>query len=350
MPLPFGPEPPVEPRPRHARQGDDTRRPDPARGEARRWPTGRDVRRGLGLLKIDRRAGEVWIQGRRVRLQEQPYRVLLALVDAPGETVTREELCARLWPAQTYVDFDNGLNNIVSRLRAALGDATQWPCFIETVGRRGYRFIGDALFMSPAIRPGGRTDRPAAGRVTPAAAASADRGASPAHPGAGVPGAWPRLRHLSVRPLTAHGANGDLLAYCVSSAIVRALGGPDTPASRGAGLADGRAVRAWTGPGDDPASDGHTSLDAVLSGAVSNADGSVIVALELRDEGSGKPIWRRSFERPAHELHPLAADVVDAVREQVTKGARALAACRPGGSAPSHWTDQPAAAPGESER
>ncbi len=185
MPLPFGPEPPVEPRPRHARQGDDTRRPDPARGEARRWPTGRDVRRGLGLLKIDRKAGEVWIQGRRVRLQEQPYRVLLALVDAPGETVTREELCARLWPAQTYVDFDNGLNNIVSRLRAALGDATQWPCFIETVGRRGYRFIGDALFMSPAIRPGGRTDRPAAGRVTPAAAASADRGASPAHPGAG---------------------------------------------------------------------------------------------------------------------------------------------------------------------
>lgn len=97
----------------------------------------------FGVFEIDVKAGELWKHGRRIRLQEQPYRVLLALLAVPGETVTRQELRERLWPAETFVDFDNGLNNVINRLRAALGDSATSPRLIETVGRRGYRFIGE---------------------------------------------------------------------------------------------------------------------------------------------------------------------------------------------------------------
>ncbi len=97
----------------------------------------------FGVFEIDVKAGELWKHGRRIRLQEQPYRVLLALLAVPGETVTRQELRERLWPAETFVDFDNGLNNVINRLRAALGDSATSPRLVETVGRRGYRFIGE---------------------------------------------------------------------------------------------------------------------------------------------------------------------------------------------------------------
>src|SRR3990172_11756504 len=97
----------------------------------------------FGAFGIDVKAGEVWRQGRRIRLQEQPCRVLLALLEAPGETVTRQELRERLWPAETFVDFDNGFYNVINRLRVALGDSASSPRLVETVGRRGYRFIGE---------------------------------------------------------------------------------------------------------------------------------------------------------------------------------------------------------------
>ncbi len=101
------------------------------------------LRLRFGVFEIDVKAGELLKHGRRIRLQEQPYRVLLALLEVPGETVTRQELRERLWPAETFVDFDNGLNNVINRLRAALGDSATSPRLIETVGRRGYRFIGE---------------------------------------------------------------------------------------------------------------------------------------------------------------------------------------------------------------
>jgi TolB-like protein/DNA-binding winged helix-turn-helix (wHTH) protein/Tfp pilus assembly protein PilF len=116
----------------------------------------------FGAFEIDVKAGELWKHGRRIRLQEQPYRVLLALLEVPGETVTRQELRERLWPAETFVDFDNGLNNVINRLRSALGDSATSPRLIETVGRRGYRFIGEvsppATAELPAASASARTD------------------------------------------------------------------------------------------------------------------------------------------------------------------------------------------------
>jgi DNA-binding winged helix-turn-helix (wHTH) protein/TolB-like protein/tetratricopeptide (TPR) repeat protein len=115
----------------------------------------------FGAFEIDVKAGELWKHGRRIRLQEQPYRVLLALLEVPGETVTRQELRERLWPAETFVDFDNGLNNVINRLRTALGDSATSPRLIETVGRRGYRFIGEVA--SPAALPEASIAMPAQG-------------------------------------------------------------------------------------------------------------------------------------------------------------------------------------------
>lgn len=94
-----------------------------------------------GLFEIDFGSGEVHKEGRKVQLQEQPFRVLEILLERPGEVVTREQLRARLWSADTYVGFDEGLNTAIRKLRVAFGDSAENPRFIETVSRRGYRYI-----------------------------------------------------------------------------------------------------------------------------------------------------------------------------------------------------------------
>jgi len=99
----------------------------------------------FGVFQLDIRAGELHKNGVKLKLQEQPFQVLCMLVEHPGEVVTREELRSRLWPADTFVDFDHGLNAAVKRLRDALGDDSDSPRFVETVPRRGYRFIDQSV-------------------------------------------------------------------------------------------------------------------------------------------------------------------------------------------------------------
>jgi TolB-like protein/DNA-binding winged helix-turn-helix (wHTH) protein/Tfp pilus assembly protein PilF len=97
----------------------------------------------FGVFGVDLRAGELRKHGLRIRLQEQPLQVLAMLLERPGEVVTREELQQRLWPADTFVDFDHGLNKAVNKIRDALGDSAESPRFVETVARRGYRFLAE---------------------------------------------------------------------------------------------------------------------------------------------------------------------------------------------------------------
>src|SRR5512133_1453682 len=93
------------------------------------------------MFEIDLRAGELRKQGRRLKLQEQPLRVLSLLLERPGDLVTRDQLRQSLWPADTFVDFDHGLNSAVARLRETLRDSADQPRFIEPIAKRGYRFI-----------------------------------------------------------------------------------------------------------------------------------------------------------------------------------------------------------------
>ena len=92
--------------------------------------------------EVDLRAGELYRAGRKIRLQVQPFHVLAMLLEHPGHVVAREDLQKRLWPADTFVDFDHSLNTAIKKLRQALSDDKKKPRFIETLPKRGYRFIG----------------------------------------------------------------------------------------------------------------------------------------------------------------------------------------------------------------
>ena len=103
-------------------------------------PTGAIFR--FGVFDLDVRAGELRKHGVKRRLQGQPLQVLASLLRHAGELVTRDELRAEIWPADTFVDFDHSLHNAIARIRETLGDSATAPRFVETLPRRGYRFIG----------------------------------------------------------------------------------------------------------------------------------------------------------------------------------------------------------------
>ncbi len=122
----------------------------------------------FGVYEADPRSGELRKNGIKLRLQEQPFQILLVLLDRPGEVVTREELRQRLWSNDTFVDFDHGLNTAINKLRDAMGDAAANPRFIETLARRGYRFIAPVQTEYPtAPVPPAREASPASTVVTP---------------------------------------------------------------------------------------------------------------------------------------------------------------------------------------
>ena len=108
------------------------------------------------------RSGELWKQGRKVRLEGQPVQILLCLLENPGELVTRDELRQRLWPADTCGNFEDGLNAAVKRLRQAFNDSAVSPRFVETLPRRGYRFLAPVQTVNTAKDGPNLIDIPAA--------------------------------------------------------------------------------------------------------------------------------------------------------------------------------------------
>jgi TolB-like protein/DNA-binding winged helix-turn-helix (wHTH) protein/Tfp pilus assembly protein PilF len=153
----------------------------------------------FGLFEVDERRGDILKQGSRMRLRGRPYDILLILLDRPGELITREELRSRLWSSDTFVDFDHGLNASVNRLRDVLGDSAETPRFIETISRRGYRFMAPVT-AAPSVSP--RPSETSIARDTtaiatePAGAASATVGPSPSEGPAAIP---PTSRLLQLR-------------------------------------------------------------------------------------------------------------------------------------------------------
>src|SRR5215469_5074106 len=104
----------------------------------------------FGTYELDLRLGELRKSGIRVKLSGQPFQILVILLERPGDLVTREQLQQRLWPSDTFVDFDRGLNAAINRVREALGDSAENPRFVETLPRRGYRFIAPLVDSRPA--------------------------------------------------------------------------------------------------------------------------------------------------------------------------------------------------------
>src|SRR2546425_1830324 len=143
----------------------------------------------FGAFEVDLEAGEVRKHGIRLKLQEQPFQVLALLLRRPGQVVTREELRTQLWSADTFVDFEHGLNSAINKLREALGDSADNPRFVETLPRRGYRFIAPVSATGVANAPGA---------ISAVSRSEAEHGVRP-FPQAGVPptDSGPHLRSLA---------------------------------------------------------------------------------------------------------------------------------------------------------
>ena len=135
----------------------------------------------FGVFEVDLTAGELRKNGARIRLQEQPFQVLTALLQNAGQVVTRDELREKIWPADTFVDFDHSLNTAVNKIRESLGDSASSPRFVETLARRGYRFLAPvdgvaaaATVSAPAQDKGTRAGAPAPHGLNDAASSSAE--------------------------------------------------------------------------------------------------------------------------------------------------------------------------------
>lgn len=103
----------------------------------------------FGVFEADASSGELRKQGIRIKLNAQPFQVLLMLLDRPGEVLSRDEIAQSLWSDGTFVDYEHGLNSAVNRIREALGDSASNPRFVETIARRGYRFVAPVQRISP---------------------------------------------------------------------------------------------------------------------------------------------------------------------------------------------------------
>jgi cholera toxin transcriptional activator len=151
-------------------------------------------------FEADLRAAELLRNGTRVKLQMQPFQVLVALLERPKEVVSREELRQRLWPQDTFVDFDHGLNTAMVKLRDVLGDSASNPKFIETIAKRGYRFLGTAEAIYEQA-PASSTTAPA---VTPAfLPPPAEPAVQPANASSESDSGLPRVSRNSARMLFA---------------------------------------------------------------------------------------------------------------------------------------------------
>ncbi len=141
----------------------------------------------FGVFELDLSAGELRKSGAKLRLQGQPFQVLAILLDRAGDVVTREELQRQLWPSDTFVDFDHSLNTAINKVREALGDSASNPRFVETLARRGYRFIAPVLAAVIDPPPSPSVSIPAAASPVKAEAPPPAQPAVTLHPDLEVP-------------------------------------------------------------------------------------------------------------------------------------------------------------------
>ncbi len=160
----------------------------------------------FGTFEVDLSAGELRKCGLRIKLQDQPFHLLVLLLEHPGKVLTRDQLRATLWPDHTFVDFDRGLNRAVNKLRAALCDSAESPRFVETLPRRGYRFIAPVIPHPPS------TDSP---RVQPGSIANAQAsGENPSRPVNLKPGLDFAHSPMILRPSTTYFLVAVLVLFC----------------------------------------------------------------------------------------------------------------------------------------
>ena len=286
----------------------------------------------FGVFEADLRTGRLTRSGSRVRLQDQPFQVLAALLEKPGELVTREELRSRIWP-RTVVDFDHGLNKAISKIRDALGDSGDNPRFVETVARRGYRFLADVVPLEET----GVAPEPVPAQVAP-------RGAAGGRPWAWRPRsrpvaalaalglvavlagalAWfinsrtqstPRIRSLAVLPLEnlSGDAGQEYFADGMTDELITRLGQIST--LRVISRTSAMTYKGMRKPMPQIASE--LNVDAVVEGSVLRSGERVRITAQLIELPADKHIWSESYEGDMRDALALQNRVARTIAEQV---------------------------------
>ncbi len=278
----------------------------------------------FGVFEADPRTGELRKAGRKIAIQEQPFRTLLALLDRPGEVVTREDLRAKVWPADTFVDFDTGLNKAVRKIREALGDSADSPRFIETLPRRGYRFLAPVEVIGATTAPAPPVEAPPAEKgaphrprrlALPVAAAAVLLAALAGWAWWVRSDARPAIRSIAVLPLEnlsgdpnqqyfADGMTDELITMLAQIHSLRVISRTSVMRFRG--------VRR---PLPDIARE--LNVDAVIEGSVLQSGGSVRVTAQLLDARQDRHLWAASYERRLTDVVGLQSQVAQAIAEQV---------------------------------
>jgi len=276
----------------------------------------------FGVFEARLNAGELHKQGMRVRLRGQPFDILAMLVERPGELVTREELRDRLWAADSFVDFDHGLNAAVNRLREALGDSADNPRFVETVPRRGYRFIAPAVVVSDAPPAPRAVQAPPLTRFLPKAAPRRrwrawvggaalalgitaallwQRAWAPAPPKHSTP------TRIAVLPLKNPGGDPaqDYLVDGLTDALITDLG--QVTSVRVVSRTSAMAYKGSAKPLPQIARE--LNADAVVVGSAVQSGPRVRLSVRLVDGFSEQPLWAETHERDVTDVLALQGTV-----------------------------------------
>ena len=280
------------------------------------------------------RSGELWKQGRKVRLEGQPVQILLCLLENPGELVTRDELRQRLWPADTYGNFEDGLNAAVKRLRQALNDSAGNPRFIETLPRRGYRFLAPVQAVNAAEDLPNLVETPPAGPAPEAGDFPEAKGFvwSPFWKRSGwalllvLVGvtAWtlrpkngqaPVIRSLAVLPLEnlSHDSSQDYFADGMTDELITELGQISElrVISRTSAMAYKGARKSL------PQIAQELNVDAVVEGTVLRSGDQVRITAQLIQASADKHLWAQSYEGDVHQTFALQRQVARAIAEEI---------------------------------
>jgi TolB-like protein/DNA-binding winged helix-turn-helix (wHTH) protein/Flp pilus assembly protein TadD len=298
--------------------------------------------RGLlrfGVFELDLQAGELRKHGLRLRLQEQPFQVLAMLLLHHGDVVTREELQKKLWPADTFVDFDHGLNKAINKVRDALSDSAESPRFVETVSRRGYRFIaevkvaeapghGPGPINEPQPKPEVVEQRDPATEIAPLeplrlspawkisvlvlvlliSSLAAWRFYFPSRPS-------PVIRSLAVLPLESlsSDASQDYFADGMTDELISDLG--QINALRVISRTSVMTYKHVRKPLPQIARE--LNVDAVVEGTVLRSGSKVRITAQLIEASSDKHLWSQSYEGELRDALALQNRVAKAIADQI---------------------------------
>ena len=277
----------------------------------------------FGEFVLDVRTGELSHDGHRTALRDQPLRLLLALLDRPGELVTREELTSRLWPAGTFVDFDRGLNKAVNHLRDALGDSADHPQFIETLPRKGYRFIAPVV-QEPESAPEAAPAALPRTRRTHRLAAATWLAAGAIAVGAGIAATrtWmenrrpaPQISALAVLPLDNLSGDPDQQYFAdgMTDALITDL------AKLGSLRITSRtSVMRYQGTKKSIGEIGRElNVDAVVEGTVTRSGNRVRITAQLIQASTDMHLWAESYERDLSEVLDLQGTVATDIARRI---------------------------------